>query len=272
MPDVERPGEASYGDVYEGFESALMRQVRLEAYGDQDVGQQSWVTADELDDCIRGLRLDPTGRVLDIGCGPGGPLSYVLKRTGCSGVGLDLDADAITAGRARARAMGLEKQLTLQQADVNQPLGFADRSFDAAIAVDVVLHLPNRKAVFAEVARLLRPGGRFWFTDAALVMGAVSSDEIALRSMYGYTQFVPAGFNERQLEAAGLAVVGVQDKTGTLLKTASGRYAARADHRGELEKAEGVDLFDRQQRFLEMVVGLARRGALARFSFLAERS
>jgi cyclopropane fatty-acyl-phospholipid synthase-like methyltransferase len=230
------------------------------------------VTADELDDCSRALRLDPASRVLDIGCGPGGPLSYLAKRTGCSGVGLDLDAAAITAGRARVKAMGLEKQVSLQRADVSKPLDVADRSFHAAMALDVVLHLPDRKAVFVEVARVLRPGGRFWFTDAALVMGPVSSDEIALRSMYGYTQFVPAGFNERLLEAAGLSVAGVQDRTGTLLKTASGRYAARASHREELEKAEGVELFGRQQRFLEMVVALARRGALARFSFLAKRS
>ncbi len=261
-----------YGEVYEGFETALMRQVRLEAYGDQDVGQQSWVTMAELDDCIRALRLDSGSRILDIGCGPGGLLSYVVKSTGGSGVGLEVDAAAVAAGRARAKAMGLEKQVTLLQADVNKALDFADRTFHAAMALDVVLHLPDRKAVFMEVARVLRPGGRFWFTDAALVMGPVSSDEIALRSMYGYTQFVPAGFNELLLRAAGLAVVGVEDRTGGLLKTASGRYAARAGHRSELEEAEGVDLFERQQRFLETVVGLARRGALARFAFLAERA
>ena len=271
MSDPEQPHEASYGDVYEGFESALMRQVRLEAYGDQDVGQQSWVTATELDGCIRALDLDGTSRLLDIGCGPGGPLTYVVERTRCSSVGLDVDAAAITAGRARAKTMGLESLVTLQQADVNQALGFADRSFSAAMAIDVVLHVPDRKALFGEVARVLQPGGQFWFTDATVITGPISNEEIALRSMYGYTQFAPAGANERFLTGAGLLVIGVEDRTTGLLTTATGRYKARAGHRSELEKAEGLELFERQQRFLEMVVGLARRGALARFSFLAKR-
>jgi SAM-dependent methyltransferase len=55
------------------------------------------------------------------------------------------------------------------------------------MSLDVVLHLRDRAAVFAEVARTLEPGGRFLFTDAGIVTGAVSDDEVARRSLHGTT-------------------------------------------------------------------------------------
>jgi hypothetical protein len=89
--------------------------------------------------------------------------------------------------------------------------------------------------------------------------------------MHGYTQFAPHDFNERELQAAGLTVVSVTDRTDSLLKNASGRFAARAAHQGVLEEVEGEDVFERQQRYLETVIRLARDGAVTRRSYLVER-
>jgi SAM-dependent methyltransferase len=140
------------------------------------------------------------------------------------------------------------------------------------ISLDVVLHLRDRNALFSEVARVLTPGGRFWFTDAGIVTGPLSSRDIELRSVRGYTQFAPPGFNERAIERAGLTVVQVEDQTDNLLKNAAGRMAARLAHRGELEAVEGMEEFDREHRYLETIVALATRRALSRFAFVAERS
>src|SRR5262249_12088762 len=76
---------------------------------------------------------------------------------------LDLSAAAIASARARAVAAGLP--VTLEQADLDQPLPFAAGSFDAVMSVDVILHLHDRCSAFSEVARVLAPGGRFLFTD-----------------------------------------------------------------------------------------------------------
>jgi hypothetical protein len=140
------------------------------------------------------------------------------------------------------------------------------------ISLDVVLHLRDREVVFSEVARMLTRGGRFWFTDAGVVTGALSSQEVELRSARGYTQFVPPGFNERALERSRLTLVQVEDRTDDLLENATGPIAARLAHRAELEGVEGMEGFDREHRYLETVVALARRRALSRFAFVAERS
>jgi len=262
--------DRGYEDLYESFDSALAREIRREAYG-EDFGQHSWATADELRECIPRLRLSPTSRILDIGCGPAGPLTFIVGAVGCRGVGLDVSAAALEAGSSRVSELGLDRLITLLPADSNEPIPFGNDSFEAVISVDVVLHLQDRSSLFREVARVLVPGGRFWFTDAGVVTGPVSSEDIERRSMHGYTQFAPHGFNERELQAAGLTMVSVADRTDSLLTNASGRFAARAARQRGLEEVEREDVFERQQRYLETVIRLARDGAVTRLSYLVER-
>lgn len=227
-------GGRGYENVYEAFDTPLSRQIRREAYG-EDLGQHSWVTAAELDAYIPALRLGPGKRLLDIGCGPAGPLTYIVAKVGCEAVGLDVSDAAIAAGRARAVSVGVERSVSLKQADSNEPIPFANRSYDAVISLDVVLHLRNREALFCEVARVLIPGGRFWFTDAAIVTGPLSSREVQLRCPRGYTQFAPPGFNERAIERSRLTLVQAEDRTADLLENVTGRITARLARRAELE-------------------------------------
>ena len=261
--------DRGYEDLYETFDSALARQIRREAYG-EDFGQHSWATADEVRECIPRLRLSPTTRILDIGCGPAGPLTFIVGAVGCRGVGLDVSAAAIEAGSSRVSELGLDRLITLLTADSNEPIPFGIDSFEAVISVDVVLHLHDRSRLFREVARVLGAGGRFWFTDAGVLTGPVSVEEAALRSPHGYTQLAPAGFNDRALEAEGFRILSVDDRTADLLANATGRLAARIAHREEMVTLDGADNFERQKQYLETVIALARRGAMSRFAYLAE--
>jgi SAM-dependent methyltransferase len=183
---------------------------------------------------------------------------------------MDLSAKAIAAGRARVASLGLDGLITLREADLNEPIRLASGSFDAVMALDAILHLRDRLSVFREVARVLIPAGRFLFTDAGVITGAISDEEIRLRAIHGYTQFVPSGFNEQMLELAGFRVIDRNDRTASLLKNAAGRLAARLAHRAELEQFEGSSYFESQRQYLETVLGLAQRGALSRMIYLSE--
>jgi SAM-dependent methyltransferase len=185
-------------------------------------------------------------------------------------VGLDVSTNAIAAARDRAASLGLSKKITLQQADLNEPLPFADARFHAVVSIDVVLHLRDRAAIFREVARVLAPAGRFLFTDAGVITGPVSSEEIQRRTPHGYAQFVPPGVNEQLLERAGFRLTERSDRTPSLLRSAAGRLAARESRRIELEKLEGSATFQRQQQYLQTVLALAERAALSRIMYLAE--
>ena len=264
-----RSKDPGYDDFYVEFDSPLMQQLRLEAYG-KDIGQHSWVTVEDLEADIARLKISDAGRLLDLGCGPGGPLTFVVGLVRCHGSGTDVSAPAIEAGRARAAALGLNELISFQAADSNRPLQFATGSFDAVMSLDVILHLRDRVNAFREVARVLVPSGRFLFTDAGVVSGPVSDEEIRTRAVHGYTQFVPPGFNERALELGGLSLLEVHDRTASLVKNATGRLAARLAHRAELEQLEGDSYFEGQLRYLETVIGLSQRGAMSRVMYLAE--
>ena len=131
-----------YNSTYKIFDSHLMRKIRLEAYG-EDIGQHSWVSAAELRNHIAALGLTEEDIVLDFGCGPCGPLTFMAKEVRCKVVGVDLSADALAVGANRARDLGVAELIEVHQADGNSLLSFA-HEFDVIVAFDVVLHLHNR--------------------------------------------------------------------------------------------------------------------------------
>ena len=138
------------------------------------------------------------------------------------------------------------------------------------MSLDVVLHLRDRAAMFREVARTLTRGGMFLLTDAGVVTGSVSDNEVLRRSVHGYTQFAAPGFNERLLNEAGFRMVDTEDRTVSVLKNATGRLAARLAHKEDLERLEGVIDFERQQQYLKTVIEISQRGGVSRRMYLAE--
>ena len=263
------PEKRSYQSLYEEFDSSLMSRIRRQAYG-EDIGQHSWVTAQDLRCDVVRLKLADDSRLLDLGCGPCGPLTFIMKSLGCFGIGLDLSAAALAAGRRRAETLGLGHRLLVQEADLDTSLSLADSSVDAVISLDVILHLRDRQRAFGDIARVLVPGGRFLFTDAGVVTGSISSDEAARRSMHGFVQFCAPGYNEKMLEGAGFALLEVQDRTRGMRENAEGRLLARAENQVDVERLEGVEGFARYQAYLRTIIETAERGALSRVMYLTE--
>jgi hypothetical protein len=144
-------------------------------------------------------------------------------------------------------------------------------SVGAAICLDVILHLRDRFRTFVEIARVLAEGGRFLFTDGGIVTGVISNEEVAVRSMHGFTQFCARGVNERALEQAGLTLLQTEDRTQAMLSIARGRLEGRFRHQADFEQLEGAQGFARHQDYLQSIISMSRRGALSRILYLAEK-
>ena len=263
-------GPKNYDAPYQNFESEIMRQVRREAYG-EDIGQHSWVLAEDLEHDLARLRLTDSACLLDLGCGPCGPLEFVLRRVRCRCVGIELSQPALDAGSHRLASAGLSGLFELRQHDLNAHLPLAPATFDAVMSFDVILHLKDRTATFSDVARLLKPGGRFLFTDAAVLVGAISSEQVQARSIHGTTHLSSSDFNAKALEIAGLRLLEAEDRTTSLLRSARGRRRARDARRPELERLEGSEDFALEQRYLDAVITLAEKQSLSRWMYLSER-
>jgi 2-polyprenyl-3-methyl-5-hydroxy-6-metoxy-1,4-benzoquinol methylase len=259
-----------YAHQYSRFESEAAAEIRREVYG-EDIGQQGWRSLDEQALIADLIRESSFCEVLDIGCGSGGPSLALVQQTKCRLTGVDVEASGVEHARRQTLARGLSDMVAFETVDCNERLPFPDAMFDVVVCIDAVLHLKNRFAALADWSRLLRPQGRVIFTDAAVVTGPISIEELYVRASQGAFVLVPPGMNERAITASGLILCRCEDRTQATAAIAGRWHDARERHASKLQKGEGQEWFARRQRFLAMTAELAATGRLSRFLYVAER-
>jgi SAM-dependent methyltransferase len=259
-----------YDNAYANYDADLYRQIRVETYGD-DLGQTSWVTTEESREIPQLLCLTPNSYVLEIGCGSGRYVLQVAGTLGCRVVGVDVNDPGIQNANKLAESRKMSAQVRFEKCDVSTKLPFSEATFDAIFANDVLCHIPERPRVLREVFRVLRPGGRFLFSDALVINGMVSHHEIASRSGIGYYIFGPPGENERVLELEGFRILSVADTSTSAAAIALRWHDARQQRRKALLAIEGEETFDGVQRFLSTVHSLTANGRLRRYIYLTEK-
>jgi SAM-dependent methyltransferase len=184
---------------------------------------------------------------------------------------VDINEHGVRNARAFAELRGLSERVHFEVIDASRPLPFAAGCFDAIVSNDAMCHIANRATVLREWYRVLRPGGRALFTDAMVITGIVSQEELATRSSIGFYLFVPPGANEGMLRGVGFTVLEVQDVTANAAEVASRWHDARARHREPLVAREGEANFDGLQKFLRCVHTLSVEKRLSRYAYLAEK-
>ena len=102
-------------------------------------------------------------RVLDIACGYGGTLR-TLARRGCDVAGIDISNHCVSRARNANADAGLDDRIDVGIGDFHR-IDASEGSWDAVVCQEAIIHSPDRPNVFAEVYRVLRPGGAFVFSD-----------------------------------------------------------------------------------------------------------
>jgi SAM-dependent methyltransferase len=259
-----------FDSAYSHFTEPVLNAVRRETYG-HDIGQTSWITAEEYDRVLPWLQPGEDCHVLEVASGSGGPALYMARSTGCRVTGIDANESGVATATALAGRAGAADRVQFRVADATAPLPFADDTFDGLICMDSMNHFPDRLAVFREWRRVLKPGRRALFTDPVVVSGPVTNDELALRSSIGLFLFVPAGLNERLIEQAGLRLVRQEDVSDDGAMVAGRWRDARARHRDALIGIEGEERYEGLQRFFDAVHRLMGEKRLSRVLYLAEK-
>ena len=185
---------------------------------------------EEVDRVLSGVSLFGKS-VLDIGCGTGGITLHLVERHGAShATGYDIEVPVIVAARERAWRRGLSGRTTFVQAPPGR-LPFGNAAFDVVFSKDALLHAPDKDAVFAEIFRVLRPGGMFAASDWMIGHdGEPSEDMKAYIEAEGlsFAMASPARYREAMRRAGFIDVVTVD-------RNAWYRDVARA----ELERLKG---------------------------------
>jgi len=113
---------------------------------------------------IRELSIGPNSRVLDVGCGRGRIAAHVCS-TGAIVDGINIDTTQIRHAREYAESQGLTRQLHFKEGNFNDPLDFPNEYFDALYQVQVLTYAKDKEALFSEMFRVLKPGGKLSFLD-----------------------------------------------------------------------------------------------------------
>ncbi len=259
-----------YNTTYGNATADVYREVRLETYG-EDFGQTSWMTTDELDEIPVRLGLDPSLSVLEIGSGAGGCAINLAATAGCHVTGLDVNAGGVRYANEIARARGLESRARFQECDVSRGIPFDVNDFDAIYSNDAVCHIPNRLGLLLDARRVMKPGGRLLYSDAVVITGQVTKEELATRSSIGHYVFSEAGENERVIAASGFKLLRVDDTTENAATISKLWHDARAKHEAALTAIEGEENFAGLQKFLLCVHTLSTEQRLSRFLYLAQK-
>ncbi|KAF4762610.1 hypothetical protein HAV15_005461 [Penicillium sp. str.  len=99
-------------------------------------------------------------KVLDVGCGVGGPAREMVKFTGAHVTGLNNNDYQIDRATHYAHKQGLSDKMAFVKGDFMQ-MNFPDNSFDAVYAIEATVHAPELVGVYSEIFRVLKPGGTF---------------------------------------------------------------------------------------------------------------
>lgn len=155
-------------------------------------------------------------KVLDVGCGVGGPGREICRFTDCSIVGLNNNDYQIQKANHYAKTMKLDDKLSYVKGDFMQ-MDFPDNSFDAVYAIEATVHAPELEGVYKEIFRVLKPGGTFGVYEWVMTDKFDAEDAHHREVAYGIEigngipKMVKNDVCEKALESAGFKVTYQKD-------------------------------------------------------------
>ena len=103
-------------------------------------------------------------KVLDVGCGLGGPCRMLADEYNCQATGIDLSNEYIRTAKELSKLVKLDSKTSFIQGDATS-LSFDDNKFDVVWTQHVQMNIPNKEKLYSEISRVLKPGGRFLYYD-----------------------------------------------------------------------------------------------------------
>ncbi|MEM8923984.1 MAG: methyltransferase domain-containing protein [Actinomycetota bacterium] len=209
-------------------------------------------------------------RVLDVGCGIGGPARYCAAHLGATVDGVDLTPSYVEAARTLTDWVGLGDRARFHVGDGGS-LGFDDATFDRAYLLHVGMNVADKAALFAELSRVVRPGGRVAVYDLMATGAPGPAFPVPWARDPGASFLATPEHYAEALDGAGFTDVTSENRREHVLEfmTAAAQQAAKA----EGPPPVGLHLLmgdDAGQRLANMVASL-RAGAISPVLLVATR-
>jgi ubiquinone/menaquinone biosynthesis C-methylase UbiE len=170
-------------------------------------------------------QINGSERVLDVGCGIGGPSRYLASRFGCRVTGLDLTADFVALAGMLAQRTRLSDKVSYRQGDALD-MPFADASFDLVWSQNAAMNIADRDRLYAEMRRVLTPSGRLALQEIAAGPGGEPFYPTPWAGDKSISFLVTPQATRAALERIGFRAVAWQDTTEEALQQQMARTKA----------------------------------------------
>jgi ubiquinone/menaquinone biosynthesis C-methylase UbiE len=207
--------------------------------------------------------VDITGKaVLDVGCGMGGPSLELLKTHGAKTVlGIDIEQTVLKWAQQAAETAGLRDSISFKLVQPG-PFPLEDSSFDVVFSKETLIEIADKEAVYAEILRVLKPGG--WFVASDWLKGdGPESDALRQLVAGGPLEFNLISLKEaaKELKVAGFIEVAVRNRNAWYLEEARRELAKiEGPMRLRLVELSGQEPTDRQTAFQRLKIAALDSG------------
>ena len=213
------------------------------------------------------MSLRPLMRLLDVGCGIGGPARYFAAMHGCRVDGIDLTEEFVNVAGNLSQLVNLSHLVAFQKASALD-LPFEPGTFDGAYMIHVGMNIPDKSGVYREVRRVLKPGSVLVIFDILRLNNAPIRFPVPW-ALHAETSFVGDAANYRTaLTQAGFRVEKERNRAAFGIEFTE-RAMARIGESGPPALGLHLLMGEKTPLMLKNVLTMMREGVLAPVEFYA---
>ena len=249
----------------------MAQEPHVSEYHDSMVAFLEWIWGRDfmapggegnVDKLVAGIGLAGK-RVLDIGCGIGGPAFVLARKYGAHVTGIDLEPQLIERAARRAAELGLSGQTEFRAVTLG-PLPFPEGSFDVVFTSGALTQTGDKAGIVAECFRVLEPGGVLTCYDWLKSDAPISDDMLYFIRMEGLTyNLITLAELGRHLVAGGFEDVAMEDASDWYRRESRREYERmRGEGRPHVVEMIGESLADHMIEDWRSMVVVCEKGEL----------